>query len=193
MDKHELLQTIYKQYNIEDLVKRNIQQSIADESYKDLAQQIYLILYDLPYSRLYYLLSRKQIPHYITGIIKNQRQSKYLDYLKYFKIFEKPSITDIAEQEYKEDKNILRERLETIDYVLHKKYPLSELQNFSYIQKAEFFSIEIYKLYLKKKATSRFTFTKLTEELKISRDVVNKAIQEAKKIIRDEHRIRYKD
>jgi len=186
-----MLLQIFNQYDIEDLVKRNLKQSIQDDSYKDLSQQIFLILFELPFSRLYYLLSRNQIPYYVIGIIKNQRQSPYLEYNKYFKCNSQELNYDI---EYKEDDipdNELQDKLDIINEVLYKNYPITDIHKFTYVQSAEFFCVEIYKLYLKKKSKSNYSFTKLSEELGINRNLISDSIQDSKDIIRREYYKKY--
>lgn len=169
------------------MVKRNIHQSVQDDSYKDLAQHIYLILYELPFSRLYYLYSRGQIPFFITGIIKNHRKSPYLEYRKYFHHYDNSYDGDYPIEEEEEESDELLDKLEVINTVLYKNYPLANITGFTYIQKAEFFCIEIYKLYLKKKNTSNYSFTKLSQELGINRNLISDSIQDAKDIIRREY------
>jgi len=193
LTKNEIILQIYKQYDIEDLVKRNIHQSVLDDSYKDLAQHIYLVLYDIPFAKLYLLYSRKQIPHYITGIIKNQRKSVYLEYNKYFKCHDNQFVDiDQPQPEVEIINDTLQDKLEAVNKVLYRNYPISNIENFTYIQSAEFFCIEILKLYLKKKIQGNYSFTKLSQELGINRNLISDSVQEAKDIIRREYKKIYK-
>jgi len=178
---------VYKDYNVEDMVKKNIHQSKSDESYKDLSQQIYLILYELPYARLYILYAHKRIGHFITGIIKNQRTSPYLEFNKHFKLNSKELSYDI-EDEYEEMlPDEYQSKVETINYVMYKLYPLENINNLTDDQRHEFFCIEILKMYLKKKLNNNYSFTKLSQELKINRSLISDSIQNAKVIIRREY------
>jgi hypothetical protein len=192
MTKHELLLEIYNQVDVLGIIKKNISGSIPDGSCHDLYQHIYLILYDMPFSRLYYLLSRKQIAYYIIGIIKNHRQSPYLEFNKYFR-FTDSVLPDSALQqpEIEEEEEISEDamkKLETVSFILHKKYPIENIEKFTQQQTNEFFCVEIYKLYLKRKNNSSFSFTRLAKELKINRNLVSDSIQEAKRLIREEFR-----
>jgi hypothetical protein len=188
--KHDILIDIYKTYDIEDIVKKNLQQSIADESYKDLSQHIYLVLYDLPFSTLYMLHSRKRIPHYITGIIRNQRQSPYLEYQKHFKHHSKDyefvDDNDVEDFDYIEPIDETEEKLRIVNKVLHKDYPISDISNFTYEQKENLFCVEIFKLYQKKKIHG-YSFTKLAKDLNINRTLISDSIQQAKAIIIQEY------
>jgi len=189
LEKQEIILQIFKDIDIDNMIKKNINKSSLDDSFKDLRQDIYIILYELPYSKLYILYKRKQITQYIYGIIKNQRQSPYLNYLKYYVFKEHQIINentpDIIEEELP---NELLIKLEAINKVLYKKYPIENIENFTYIQMTEFFVIEIFKLYLKKKINSKYSFTKLSEELNINRNLISDSIQEAKKIINREYK-----
>jgi Lhr-like helicase len=194
MTKNDLLEIIFKEYDVQRMVKINISNSVLDNSYEDLSQEIYLILYELPFSRLYYLYTRNQMPNYITGIIKHQRNSPYLQYNKLFKLYDR-ELSEFKEcweepDDKQEDNFYLK--METINEMLHKKYPIERVSDFNKKEMREFFSIEIYKLYLKKKFSSNFSFTRLSKELGISRNLISDSIQLCKQLIRDEYKNKIK-
>lgn len=184
--KNEIINDIYKLYDVEEIVKMNLHQSIPDQSYKDLAQHIYLILYELPFANLYMLYKHKRIPHYITGIVKNQRQSPYLQYQKQFRFQSYELDYDIKDEEYIEPNTTAEDKLDVINNVLYKTYPIANLSAFTQQESVEFFTIEIYKLYIKKKVAG-YSFTQLSKDLGINRSLISDSVQDCKDIIRREY------
>lgn len=208
MDKNELILQIYNDYDIDDMIIKNIHQSKQSDSHKDLYQEIYFILYQLSYSRLYYLYTRNQINFFIIGIIKNERNNQWSNYNKNLRynnneydennyncinfIYNKMCWDnyDNTLDSYLNDKqNDETEREKKLDFINDylNKFKVDDLDTLDEQEKNKYAVIEIYKLYIKKKKKG-YSFTSLSKELNMNRQTFSNIIQQAKEIILNEYK-----
>ena len=116
----------------------------------------------------------------------NHRQSPYLEYNRLFKCFENELKNDIPDEIEEPEPDQYYNKLETINKILYKNYPLTSLTAFTNQDLINWFCIELYKLYLKKKQSNKITFSKLSKELHINRNIISDSIQIAKQLIRED-------
>lgn len=86
MTNNEIVTIVYKEYKIDELIKKLIDTSVRDQTYKDLEQYIYLCLLEIENKKLNKLYNKNELKNFIVGIIMNQRNQNRTHYnrkLKY--------------------------------------------------------------------------------------------------------------
>lgn len=189
MSNNEIVEIVYRNYNIEKIIIKNIASSTLDDSYKDLASYIYLTLLTMDNERLNILYNTKKLKLFIIGIICNQRNIHYSMYNKFYRYKEKEEVPDLQDDTtYNYEKYY---KLDFINEMLKNNHPMEKVKQLDPAEQYNFFSLEILKLYIKKKATGE-NLTHMSKEMKISRNVISEAIQNAKQLIKKEYEKQWK-
>lgn len=84
MTNNDIVETVYRTYNLKNLIIHLINDSINDYSCDDLEQYIYLLLLEMDNERLNEMFCNNDLKKFITQIILNQRNlTKYSEYGKF--------------------------------------------------------------------------------------------------------------
>lgn len=208
MTNNEIVEIVYREYNLHKLIVDMINNSSLDKSCDDLEQYIYLLLLEMSNKKLNLLYENNWLKQFISQIIKNQRNlSKYSEYGKY-KISESIEVGDTGEfDKWKDDHNIKNnlvrlvdgrlkieisdEDIESHDYIKDIKihFMYSELDRYNNKDNLTEYEIRIARCYdlYRMKLNRRYTLTQLANHFHCSRSKVATIIRFAKEKIKERY------
>ena len=179
MSNKDIVLWVYDNVDVEKFIRKVIDISYNNASYKDLSQYIYLYLLEYDNTKLNNLYDNKVLPQFIMRIILNQRNY----YRSYFNLYLYPIDKELDfDKEYEidivDDKN---DKLIFINKEL-KKY-IGRRKNLSLSNEQEMLCYEVYRLYLNR----GYTIKELSIRLDLGYNTVVRLIRTAKETIKNKY------
>ncbi len=184
MSNAEIVEIVYKEYKIKNLIKKMINYSVMDNSHEDLEQYIYEYLLKYNNITLNQIYNDKKLRNFIAIIIKNQRNcnSCYKD----FRMKEQLHIVDyvdylIDELEDELDFNYYFTGYTHFFDFINKYSIYNDKDDYSEKELINILSVKILNLYV----NSNLTYMDIARELGVSKTKMNQINSRLKKIIKE--------